>query len=112
MEVDLFSVYEHNECFNEDGNWDGIVAELNPNHESDDEESENEDVRDNIEQINLENALPSIVRHRAPVSELNHTTLMNLLGDVEKYNNVIINKRMKNVTGAHVRILQEHIMTK
>ena len=34
-------------------NCDVTVAKLNPNHESDDEESKNEDVKDSNEPINL-----------------------------------------------------------
>ena len=65
-------------------NWDGIASQLNPNHKSDDEESENEDIRDNTELINLKDALPSITTHRAQVSELCNTTLMILLANMEK----------------------------
>ena len=50
VEVVLSSVDKHIKCFGEDENCDGIVAELNPKHESD-EESENEDVQDNAEAV-------------------------------------------------------------
>ena len=63
VEVDLSSVDKH--IFNEDENCDWSVAELNPNRECDDEESENEDVRNYIELIDLKDILPSIARHRA-----------------------------------------------
>lgn len=48
------------ECVNEDENWDGIVAELNPYHEGDDKESKN-DVNNDIEPINLKDVLPSSI---------------------------------------------------
>lgn len=96
VEVDLSAVNEEIECFNEDENLDGIIAELNPRHESDNDESENEDLRDDVEPIDLKDVLPSIARHRALASELGNKTLVTLLAEVEKeYENVIVNKRMK-----------------
>ena len=79
----ISSVDKHIENLNEDENCDGTVAELNPHHESDDDESENKDVRHNTGLINLKDALPSIARHRVLASELG-TTLLNLLANVEK----------------------------
>ena len=67
IEADWSSM--HIECINEDKNCDGIVAELYLNHQSDDEERKNEDIRDNIELIDLKDMLPSITRHRALATE-------------------------------------------
>lgn len=86
---------KHTEWVNEDDNCDEIVAELNPNLESD-EESENEDVRHNTEPIDLKDALPNIARYRTLANEFGNTTLMNLLAEVVKeYENVTINKHKK-----------------
>ena len=73
VEVDLSSLDQPIECFNEDENCERIVAELNPNHESDDGECENEDIRDIIELTDLKESLPSITRHRALASGNEHT---------------------------------------
>lgn len=84
VEVDLSAVNEENKCFNEDENWDMIIAELNTQHESDQEESKNEDFKGDTEPIDLKDMLSNITRHASEANKLATKKSVNLFAEVEK----------------------------